>query len=295
MSIKSQFANDSLLRADMPKENTYFRVAREGKTVDGREITGEMLTSAAETYDPAIYGARIWCEHIRSASADSSFGAYGDVLALKVDTDETGRIVLLAAFDPTPELVALNKKRQKVYSSIEIGPHPDASDKWLLSGIAVTDSPASTGTQMLKFSLRSSESTPTEAQVSEFMPTELNFAAEQAPAKKSWLEGFAAIFTPAPPAKPEKPEGEQNFGADIEDLRGAMMLLGNEFKSAVDAAKAEESAELTELKEQYTALDQKFTDLKSELSKTQDPNHQQRPPADGRGDGEHDLSNFGAL
>ena len=279
----------------MPKENTYFRVAREGNTVDGREITGDMINSAAETYDPEIYGARIWCEHIRTASPDSDFGAYGDVLALKVDTDKTGRIVLLAAFDPTPELVALNKKRQKIYSSIEIGPHPDDSEKWLLSGIAVTDSPASTGTQMLKFSLGAGESAPTDAYVSEFMPTELNFAAEQTPAKKSWLEGFAAIFTPTPPAKPEKTEGEQDFSADIDDLRGAMMLLGKELKSVVDAAKTEDSAEFAALKQQYAALDQKFTDLSTELSTTQDPNHQHRPPADGQGGGDYDFSNCGAL
>ena len=63
----------------------YFRIATEGATTDGREISRIWLTQMAANYDPARYGARVWVEHIRGIGPDSTFKAFGDVLALKVD------------------------------------------------------------------------------------------------------------------------------------------------------------------------------------------------------------------
>lgn len=139
----------------MATKSQFFRVATEGATTDGRNIDRATIEQLAATYNPKTYGARIWLEHIRGILPDSQFKAYGDVIAVKaeeVDTDSGKRLALFAQIEPTPELVAINKAKQKLYSSLEI--NPDFADTGMpyLVGLGVTDSPASLGTDALKFS-----------------------------------------------------------------------------------------------------------------------------------------------
>ncbi len=133
----------------------FFRVATEGATTDGRNIDRTTIEQIAATYNQATYAARIWLEHIRGILPDSQFKAYGDVIAVKaeeVDTDNGKRLALFAQIEPTPELVAINKAKQKLYTSLEIQPDFADSSKPYLVGLGVTDSPASLGTEALKFS-----------------------------------------------------------------------------------------------------------------------------------------------
>lgn len=133
----------------------FFRVATSGRTVDGREITVEQIDQVARTYDPNRYGARIWLEHMRSFLPDNPGRAYGDVLAVKADTDKAGNRVLLAQMDATEDLIKMAASRQKVYWSVEIDPNFAKSGEAYLVGLAITDSPASLGTEMLKFAIQS--------------------------------------------------------------------------------------------------------------------------------------------
>lgn len=139
----------------MPKKSKWFVVATEGATTDGRKISREWLTQMAANYDPEnTYGARINIEHIKFRMMwkdEPHAKAYGDVLALKTEEREDGKLQLLAQIEPTEELIKLNKERQKIYTSIEVD--LDFADKGeaYLVGLAVTDSPASLGTEMLKF------------------------------------------------------------------------------------------------------------------------------------------------
>jgi len=108
----------------------------------------------AQSYDPNKYGARINIEHFRSIYPDGVFGAYGDVLALKtekVTIDGEEKDALFAQIEPTESLIALNKKKQKVYTSIEVDENFAKTGSAYLIGLAVTDSPASLGTEMLQF------------------------------------------------------------------------------------------------------------------------------------------------
>lgn len=133
----------------------FYRVCRSGKTIDGREITPQQIDEMAASYDPKTYGARINCEHLLSMlPTGTPFQAYGDVLALKAETDEQGNRVLLAQLDVTDELVKMNKARQKVYWSIEMAPNFAGTGKAYLCGLAVTDTPASLGTELLKLSTK---------------------------------------------------------------------------------------------------------------------------------------------
>ena len=135
-------------------KSNWFRVAVAGDTTDGREIQSDWIIQMADSYDPNTYGARINIEHLRSVYPGSAFGAYGDVLALKtekVTIDDEERDALFAQIEPTQGLIELNKQKQKVYTSIEVDPNFANKGKAYLIGLAVTDSPASLGTEMLQF------------------------------------------------------------------------------------------------------------------------------------------------
>ncbi|TCW80999.1 capsid scaffolding protein [Burkholderia sp. SRS-46] len=144
-------------------KSKYFRVAVEGATADGREIKREWLTQMAKNYNPQLYGARLNVEHIKGVapmSANTPFGSYGDVIALTASEIEDGplkgKTALYAQIDPTDDLVALSKKRQKIYTSIEINPDfADIGEAYLV-GLAATDDPASLGTEALQFAARRS-------------------------------------------------------------------------------------------------------------------------------------------
>lgn len=159
------------------KAPKFFRVAVEGATVDGRTIQRQWLTQAAANFDNDVRGARVWVEHMRSMWSDSPFSAQGDVVALKAEEIKEGKLAgkmaLFAAIKPLPELVALNKRGKKIYTSIEIEPKFADTGEAYMTGLAVTDDPASLGTEVLKFnSKRDSNKYSTE-----FMETTMEFSA----------------------------------------------------------------------------------------------------------------------
>lgn len=130
------------------------RVATSGPTVDGREILPQELRDIAETYTPTKYTAVIWCDHERWP------GSHGTVFAVRLVEEgedlEPGQIALEAQLKPNDRLLYLNDQGQKLFTSIEITPNFAGSGKAYLTGLAVTDSPASLGTQELYFSNRTS-------------------------------------------------------------------------------------------------------------------------------------------
>ena len=119
-------------------------------------LTGEVNLTPIP-YNPNTYAARIWIEHFRSVLPDSPFRAYGDVLAAKTEAVEINGVKKLALFvqiEPTDDLISRNKARQKLYTSIEINPKFADTGRAYLDGLAVTDAPASLGTEMLAFSAK---------------------------------------------------------------------------------------------------------------------------------------------
>ena len=141
-------------KEDKKYKSKWFRIAVAGDTTDGREIKAEWIVQMAQNYDPNTYGARINMEHFRSVFPDGVFGAYGDVLALKTEKitiDGEEKDALFAQIEPTQSLIDLNQKRQKVYTSIEVDENFANKGSAYLVGLAVTDSPASLGTEMLAF------------------------------------------------------------------------------------------------------------------------------------------------
>ncbi|EMB3263217.1 MAG: GPO family capsid scaffolding protein [Klebsiella michiganensis] len=138
------------------KVSKWFRIGVEGDTCDGRVISATDIQEMAGTFDPRVYGCRINLEHLKGILPEGPFSRYGDVVELKsdrIDDDSVlnGKLALFAKITPTDDLIAMNKKMQKVYTSMEIQPNFANSGKCYLVGLAVTDDPASLGTEYLEF------------------------------------------------------------------------------------------------------------------------------------------------
>lgn len=67
-----------------------------GPTVDGRNIDLQWLRDMAEIYDPALYRAKIWPDHLRWGNN------YGSVVALKSE-EKDGLVSLYASFAPNAQ------------------------------------------------------------------------------------------------------------------------------------------------------------------------------------------------
>lgn len=135
-----------LKMADKTKESKWFKVATAGPTVDGREIKEQWLIDMAETYDMDEYTASIFQDHI------GWFGNYGQVTAVKMEKDDKGRICLFNKLKPNKLLLEMNAAGQKLFTSIRVIEDFAATGKAYLMHLAITDEPASLGTEQLSFS-----------------------------------------------------------------------------------------------------------------------------------------------
>ena len=262
------------------------RIALEGATTDGRKIEPAWITQMAASYDRNLYGARLNCEHIKSVLPDSPFGAYGDVLELKAEKVEIGgktKLALFARMEPNEALIALNKKRQKIYTSIEVDPEFADTKGAYLKGVAITDNPASLGTEALEFSaqhgtLAGRKSSPDTLFTAAEQIDELIFEEQDdTPGMFAALRGKVTELL----GKNKEKEGTDaaNFaalGTLIEDLATHGAQQAESF-SAVKAAHEKLLAD-------HTKLAGEFADLLKKLGDTQDHSHKPRPPVTG-GDG----------
>lgn len=145
----------------MALKSKKFRVATEGATTDGRRIERSWIEQMAKNFNPKKYGARVWLEHYRGTVPESPFRAYGDVLALEAQAAEDGKLALFAEIAPLPALVAMTTgDKQKIYTSIEVNPKFADTNEAYLVGLAVTDSPASLGTDVLSFAAQNPKANP---------------------------------------------------------------------------------------------------------------------------------------
>ena len=141
----------------MPRSLVSFwkRVATSGPTVDGRIILPQELRDIAETYSTATYTATIWSEHERWP------GSHGTVFSVRLVEDaedlQPGQVALEAQLKPNQRLLYLNDQGEKLFTSIEVTPDFANTGKAYLTGLAVTDSPASLGTQELYFSRKTGQ------------------------------------------------------------------------------------------------------------------------------------------
>ncbi len=265
-------------KEDKKYKSKWFRIAVAGDTTDGREIQSEWIKQMAENYDPNVYGARINVEHIRGVLPDSVFGAYGDVIALKtekVTINGEEKDALFAQIEPTESLIAINKKKQKVYTSMEVDENFAKTGSAYLIGLAVTDSPASLGTEMLQFAagaqvnpLNDRKQRPENLFSA---ATEVSIEFEEVKTQRSYSAGLLdtvkKLFT-----KQEK--AEQKSAESFSEQEQAILEIATET--------ANQGQAVTDLDKKYSTLNtaheqlqKDFNELKTKLDGESD--QQQRP------------------
>ena len=265
-------------KEDKKYKSKWFRIAVAGDTTDWREIQPEWIHQMAENYDPNVYGARINIEHIRGVLPDSVFGAYGDVIALKtekVTINGEEKDALFAQIEPTESLIAINKKKQKVYTSMEVDENFAKTGSAYLIGLAVTDSPASLGTEMLQFAagaqvnpLNDRKQRPENLFSA---ATEVSIEFEEVKTQRSYSAGLLdtvkKLFT-----KQEK--AEQKSAESFSEQEQAILEIATETSKQGEA--------VSDLEEKYSSLNtaheqlqQDFNELKTKLDS--EPDNEPRP------------------
>lgn len=257
-----------------------FRIVKAGQTTDGREVTVEQIQQMAKGYSPEKYGARLNIEHIRSVYPGGVFGSYGDVTALSVETDSTGTY-LVAELNPTPELIALSKARQKVYFSIEMDPKFAGTGEAYLVGLACTDSPASLGTSYMQFCQQNAENPLTarkQKPENVFSTSELfaEFPEEKTdePSVVAQMKAFFASLIPTPAKEEKKPEANPEK-TNTPDLSGAFNVIAQ----AQDAT----NLQIKQLLNTVSDLNKKVNDQQALIDKIPNPNQNHRQQATGSG------------
>jgi len=261
------------------------RIAVEGATTDGRKIERKWIEEMAAQYSPNTYGARINCEHIKWAWPGGEFGAYGDVVALKTEEVEINgdkKLALLAQLEPNDALLALNKAGQKVYTSIEVQPEFADTGKAYLVGLAITDTPASLGTEALAFSAQNGTLASRKKDKDNlFTAAEealIEFEEVTEPENK-----VVGLFNRVMEALGKSKDKEGTDAAQFSELTQAVEALANHAKDQGEAFATERTA-LATLKTAHEKLAGEFADLVKRLGDTEDHSHKPRPPATG-GDG----------
>ncbi len=266
-------------------KSKFFRVFTEGHTTDGRVISRQWIQDIVDTYNTAKYGARIWLEHIRGITADSPFNAYGDVTAVKAE-EVDGKLTLFAQIDPTEELVAMNKKRQKVYTSVEIDPDFAKTGKCGLVGLAITDSPASLGTEMLAFSANSQNNPlASRKQRPENLFTsavEVDFEFEDDDAGDSGDKEVGIFSKVKALLGKHKKQAKADFSEvhqAIEEIAKAQADAQTDFSTKLEKLD-KNASDFAQLQSDFEALNTQFNALKTQLEQ-EEPQGQRRSPATG--------------
>ncbi|WP_213790943.1 GPO family capsid scaffolding protein [Klebsiella aerogenes] len=273
------------------KVSKFFRIGVEGDTCDGRIISASDIQEMADTFDPRVYGCRINLEHIKGLLPDSPFKRYGDVVELKaekIDDDSAlkGKLALFAKISPSDELIAMNKALQKVYTSMEIAPNFSNSGKCYLVGLAVTDDPASLGTEYLEF-CRTAKYNPLqrlkanpENVFSVATLAELEFEDVPGTVLNSLVDKVSAIFSRKQVSDDARLNDVHEAVTTVSEHVQTNLTKQDERLSAMETAFATFKQELTGKVEETS---QAFSVLKTTLDKTESFSQPRRAKASGGG------------
>lgn len=273
------------------KVSKWFRVGVEGDTCDGRVIDSNDIQNMADTFDPRVYGCRINLEHLKGLLPDSPFRRYGDVVELKAETidDDSalkGKLALFAKITPTDELVALNKASQKVYTSMEIQPNFANTGKAYLVGLAVTDDPASLGTEMLEFSAKAKHNPLATRKSSPenlfSVATEVTLEFEDLPDVEPTL--LSRIKTLLSGKQSSDDTRFNDVHEAVAEVAGQVQTNADSMEQRFTQLEQRQQQDVATLTQKLSASEQKLTDLKATLDSTESFSQKRRPLATG-GDG----------
>lgn len=269
----------------MAKKSKRFRIGVEGATTDGRTIDRVWLTQMAANYNPQVYTAVINMEHIKGYTPDSAFRRFG--IVDKVEAEEItdgplkGKMALYGWITPTDELVSMNAKLQKIFTSMEVNPKFSDTGEAYLVGLAVTDDPASLGTEMLQFSASAPHNPLARRKQAEgnlfTAAEETLFEFDEVPEEKPTL------FTRVKELLTRKSADDKASFADVhqavEEVAGAHQVLSEglaQVGGSVSDLKADFSKRLDDMQQKVNTAETALSTLQEQLS-TEDSRSERRP------------------
>ncbi|MDX7987671.1 GPO family capsid scaffolding protein [Xenorhabdus sp. 12] len=271
----------------MPK-NIKLTVCTEGMTLNGFAVTREQIQQMAESYNPRLYAARLNLEHIKSPYPDSTFRQFALVQSARAYEIQDGPLQGKLALEATVELdeekdadlIRLNQSGQKIFSSIEFYSRFPETQSAYLTGIALTDTPAAVGTELIKLSVQERGlpasgdrylSASLETMIESLAGTEQHAATDKSLGEKFVLSVKKALGM-----------HREHHSAELNTLRDMVQLTAEKCGEALNQGQKLSAleAQITKQSEHITALKNELSTLKSQLSQ-QDSSSSQRPQADG--------------
>jgi len=244
-------------------------ICTSGAAIDGRPIEAAMLLEAAEHYDASFFTALLWPFHGDDFVERERWVAnYGVVQELKAE-QAGDEVKLYAKISPNQYLIEANKYSQKLFTSCEFWPDFQGKGYFYLQALAVTDIPASTGTDMLKFSAKSREKGLHPGGVMEFSLGKLSPIKEKEPSLfDRILSGMSSKkYTPEPKVEPvEEPENMEELKELVLRIEEAIKNMASAAKGNTTADTGEATEEVREAAEEIVIVAEQLVELADEVS-----------------------------
>ncbi|MGR5388533.1 GPO family capsid scaffolding protein [Vibrio crassostreae] len=246
-------------------------ILQAGATIDGRVIEQKIIDEIAETYNPDIYTARINADHYPWSNK------YGSVLSVEKKEDK-----LFAVLKPNSMLLRMAEQGQLLHTSCEFYEKFADTGKAYLTGLALTDEPASLGTTQIQLSASNKDKAwvPTSFQIT---PEQLSKDTEEEASMfhtfKRWLKGEGEL------EQLSQQQEEDNMSKELEELLKQSIEQGKENQQQLSQlneqveklntngmppeqpAEPEESTQVTELKDQVETLSSQVENLTGQIEK----------------------------
>ncbi|MBA5760843.1 GPO family capsid scaffolding protein [Vibrio sp. 404] len=251
-------------------------ILQAGTTVDGRVIEQKIIDEIAESYNPETYTARINEEHY-----DWSY-KFGSVSSLEKREDK-----LFAVIKPNSMLLRAVEQGQLLHTSCEYIEQFSDTGKAYLTGLALTDKPASLGTTQIHLSSKDDGKVQVQSNFTikseQFSKQDSEDDASLFQKFKNWLSGETPTeqFSQQEEEDEMSKETEELLKQNAEQNKELSSQLGKLIEHLSSQAKPDaepdkeepeviENKEVTELKGQVEELSSKMTELTTTLSQITD-------------------------
>ncbi|MEZ8745976.1 GPO family capsid scaffolding protein [Vibrio sp. 10N.286.49.E1] len=267
-------------------------ILQAGATIDGRVIEQKIIDEIAETYNPEVYTARINADHYPWSNK------YGSVLSVEKKEDK-----LFAVLKPNSMLLRMAEQGQLLHTSCEFYEKFADTGKAYLTGLALTDEPASLGTTQIQLSANSKDKAcvPTSFQIT---LEQLSKSTEEEEASmfnkfKRWLKGESEL------EQLSQQQEEDDMSKELEELLKQSIEQGKENQQQLSQLseqveklntngqpqepEVEEGAEVTDLKGQVETLSSQVESLTGQIEKLSKLTDEDQRQLAGEGD---DAENY---
>lgn len=267
-------------------------ILQAGTTVDGRVIDQKIIDEIAESYSKDVYTARINEDHY------SWSYKYGTVQSVEKRDDK-----LFAVLKPNSMLLRAVEQGQLLHTSCEYQEKFSDTDKAYLTGLALTDNPASLGTTQIHLSQQNEGKVYVQSNFT-LKPEQFSQENHEDDASmfnkfKSWLKGDKPTEQLSQHEELEEmsKETEELLKQSVEqnkELNGNLSLLiqtlsakdkkDESSEPTGDEVTGDGNSEVTELKGQVTELSSQLTELTEKFSKITDEDERKLAGQDGEDD-----------